>query len=219
MSAKQDRVAPRTAEDIERRTNYGKSYSEILGIATDARKTAEQAKDEARQCHSEIIELADSITLKVTGGEAGNTASIVLTVGDSEYSGEINLTGLVTFESLQTSGETRINGDNVVSEGFDENGNPVRLTMNGGKLLFEQKNGAVFSTTATFDINGSSTTIASEEGLTIYGSRDSYFGQPNGPTYLRGDTVNIEGSRIFIDGRQCGWFANGDGSYSLLAYG
>lgn len=41
--SKQDIVSPRTAADIDRKYNFGKSFAEVAGIATDARKTAETA--------------------------------------------------------------------------------------------------------------------------------------------------------------------------------
>lgn len=216
MSAKQDRTAPRTAADIERRYNFGQSFGEIMGIATDARKVAEVANEEVRKCHSEILELADSITLRVTGNEEGTAASIVLTVGEEEYSGEINLTGLVTFESLQNEGETRINGDNIVSEGVDSNNHPVRLTMNGGKLLFERDSGAGFVTEATMDIYHENTRITASRTLAICGEEYSDFGSQVGQTTVQGSDVHINGDRIFIAGRQCWWWPNGDGSYSLI---
>ena len=37
MSEKQDRVAPRTVSDIERKYNFGKKFSEILGLIDDSR--------------------------------------------------------------------------------------------------------------------------------------------------------------------------------------
>lgn len=42
--SKQDLNAPRTAADIERKYNFGKSFAEVMGIATDARDTAAEAK-------------------------------------------------------------------------------------------------------------------------------------------------------------------------------
>lgn len=215
MSAKQDRVAPRTAEDVERRHN-NQSFAEAVGIATDARRTAEIASEEVKNCRTEIVNLAESITLRVTGNEEGTAASIVLTVGEEEYSGEINLTGLVTFESLQTDGATQINGDNIVSEGFDENGHQVRLTMNGGKLLFEKKENGIYTTVTTIDINGSISRIAVEQGLEVFGRKDSYFGSPNSPTKIYGSEVDIDGDRLFIKGRHCMWLPNGDGTHSLV---
>lgn len=197
MSAKQDVPAIRTAAELQQRYNM-KSFGEAMGIATDARSTANQAMAEANACRSQIIELADSIKLEVTGGEAGNTASIVLTVGEEKYSGEINLKGLVTFESLQKEGTTQINGDNIVSEGEDENGYRVRFTLDGGKMLFEIDKGTGFVTEATFDLNDTVTRIIAEGGLNVFGRRDSYFGALTKPTYLQGEP-------LYIGGRRCYW--------------
>ena len=43
MSAKQDRAAPRTVADIERKYNFGKSFSEIIGLIDDAREEVDEA--------------------------------------------------------------------------------------------------------------------------------------------------------------------------------
>ncbi len=43
MSAKQDRTAARTAADIERKYNIGKTFAEVMGVSTDARGAAENA--------------------------------------------------------------------------------------------------------------------------------------------------------------------------------
>ena len=208
MSAKQDIPAVRTAAELQNRYNM-KSFGDAMGIATDARRTAEDAMAEASACRSQIIELADSITLEVTGGEAGNTASIVLKVGDQEYSGEINLKGLVTFESLQEAGTTQINGDNIVSEGVDNNGDPVRLTLQGGTLLIDRKGLTdIFSTVLELMVRDAGVRFKSHEGLEIGGSRDSYFGTLISPTYLQGSTVNIKG-------KECYWAYESDGYYVL----
>lgn len=38
MSVKQDRTAPRTATDLERKYSFGKTFSEIIGLIDDTRK-------------------------------------------------------------------------------------------------------------------------------------------------------------------------------------
>lgn len=43
MSERQDRVAPRTAMDIERKYNFGKKFSEILGLIDDSREKVDSA--------------------------------------------------------------------------------------------------------------------------------------------------------------------------------
>lgn len=44
MSEKQDRARARTATDLEYKWNFGKSFAEVMGVATDARDLAESAQ-------------------------------------------------------------------------------------------------------------------------------------------------------------------------------
>jgi hypothetical protein len=48
MSAKQDRTAPRTAADIERKYNFGKSFAEVLGLIDDTRKDVESVESSVK---------------------------------------------------------------------------------------------------------------------------------------------------------------------------
>ena len=73
-----------------------------------------------RDMRSEIKQTADSIKLEVTGGEPGSTASIKLSVGEGddkkEYTGTIDMKGLVTFSNLANAdGTTVINGSNITT--------------------------------------------------------------------------------------------------------
>lgn len=45
MSEKQDRQGARTVSDLERRLNLGERFSEVMGVANDARTAAEEAKN------------------------------------------------------------------------------------------------------------------------------------------------------------------------------
>ena len=99
MSAKQDGVAPRTANDIEQRYNFRRSFAEVMGVASDARKAADSAMKTAEGTYSEFIRFSDSITMNVVGG-VGDKASITLKVGDKEYFGELDLEGVLTSNSL-----------------------------------------------------------------------------------------------------------------------
>ena len=42
VTEKQDRTFPRTAMDLERKYDFGESYAEAMGIATDAQKSVEE---------------------------------------------------------------------------------------------------------------------------------------------------------------------------------
>lgn len=58
MSVKQDRVAPRTVPDLERKYNFGKRFSEIIGLIDDTRKDVESTASGLR---NEITNQATSI--------------------------------------------------------------------------------------------------------------------------------------------------------------
>ena len=84
-------------------------YSEVsLSSSSEA---AKKAYNKAKSA----IAIADGITMSVSNGIPGNKASIVLKVGNKEYSGTIDLTGAVTFSDLSTSGKTSINGGNIIT--------------------------------------------------------------------------------------------------------
>ena len=88
MSAKQDRTYTRTASDLERKYNFGKSFAEILGIATDARDSVDSLGSELR---SEISEQVTSITR--------NTEQIILSALESY----VETTDYLEFESTVKS--------------------------------------------------------------------------------------------------------------------
>lgn len=66
MSAKQDRTYPRTASDIERKYNFGKSFAEVLGIATDAQEKADKATEAVKNLDENLT--PDEIFDRLTNG-------------------------------------------------------------------------------------------------------------------------------------------------------
>ena len=58
MSVKQDRTAPRTVADIERKYNFGKSFADIMGLIDDTRDEVDSAYSELRD---EITEQSTSL--------------------------------------------------------------------------------------------------------------------------------------------------------------
>ena len=61
MSAKQDRVAPRTAEDIERRTNLRQTLAEFAGMVDDAQKAADDAEAAAKAANDAVKNLNNEL--------------------------------------------------------------------------------------------------------------------------------------------------------------
>lgn len=142
MIPKQDKAFTRTATDLERKYDLGKSFSEVReGIkvanaaAQAAKKTAVNAENEARAARSEVLQLSDSITLTVEDGEPGHTAMIKLKVGDKEITGRIDLQGCVTFTNLRTSGSTEINGDNLVTGKVSSTDGHTSINLDTGEAF------------------------------------------------------------------------------------
>lgn len=65
MSSRQDRAAPRTAMDIERKYSFGKKFSEILGLIDDSRDKVDSVesslKDEIKKTETALKRDAESI--------------------------------------------------------------------------------------------------------------------------------------------------------------
>lgn len=68
MSTKQDRVAPRTVPDLERKYNFGKRFSEIIGLIDDTRKdvdsTASGLRDEITKQSTAISRNTEQIVME-----------------------------------------------------------------------------------------------------------------------------------------------------------
>ncbi len=54
MSSKQDGVYTRTSAQLEQKINFGKSFAEVMGIATDARDSSEEAKNQVKNLDSSL---------------------------------------------------------------------------------------------------------------------------------------------------------------------
>lgn len=68
MSDKQDRVAPRTATDLERKYNFGKTFAEMLGLINDSREKVDKVesglRDEIKNTATELKRDSESVYAK-----------------------------------------------------------------------------------------------------------------------------------------------------------
>lgn len=117
------------------------AYSDISLSSSYA--AAKAAYEEASTARSEIIQLADKISLSVE--TKNGKVSIVIGTDGSGKAGEIDLTGMVTFSNLETSGQTVINADNITTgkitavdiEGVNITGSKISSTGDLGTLNIE----------------------------------------------------------------------------------
>lgn len=117
------------------------AYSDISLSSSYA--AAKAAYEEASTARSEIVQLADKISLSVE--TKNGKASIVIGTDGTGKAGEIDLTGMVTFSNLETSGQTVINADNITTgkitavdiEGVNITGSKISSTGDLGTLNIE----------------------------------------------------------------------------------
>ena len=62
VTEKQDRTFPRTAMDLERKYDFGESYAEAMGIATDAQKSVQELGGVVEQQGETIAQQGQTIT-------------------------------------------------------------------------------------------------------------------------------------------------------------
>jgi uncharacterized phage infection (PIP) family protein YhgE len=77
MNEKQDRVYTRTASDLERKYNFGKTFAEMLGLISDTRKDLDSVestlRDEITKQATSIIRDTESIVLSATESQQKTT--------------------------------------------------------------------------------------------------------------------------------------------------
>lgn len=100
MSAKQDRVAPRTATDLERKYNFGERFSEILGLIDDTRKdvdsTSSELRDEIREQSTSIRRDTQEIVMEATKTVNGVKTTTGYTFDDEGMTVSKDGSGLTT---------------------------------------------------------------------------------------------------------------------------
>ena len=147
--SKQDRQGARTAADIEQRYNFRKSFSEVMGIAEDARKIAEQASVLDEKLTSEEIfnrltnngqlqglyrgddgELYVNATYIKSGEINANDVKIKnLTVDVAQITGTLSGSRIdgstLNIKNGATIGNWKVSGNVLTSEKVDESGEIV----------------------------------------------------------------------------------------------
>ena len=66
-TSRQDRVYPRTAAQLELAYNFGKSFAEIMGVADDARHSAEKTKEIVSETKEIVSEWSKTLETEFSG--------------------------------------------------------------------------------------------------------------------------------------------------------
>ena len=230
--SKQDRQGARTASDLERKYNFGKSFAEVMGIADEARRTAEEAKETSSKpaeklTHEEVFNLLTNNgqlqgLYRGDDGELYINASYIVT---GEFLADLIKTGTicskdgtvkvdlvnncVTIDGTRNGYKTQIVLSSSGLQGYGESTtgvmeNVLSILMGVGGLPTGLHNLAWQESTGLL--------LAAASGVTEVGTSES-------ATTVRGSYVDINSPTedVRILDKRVYWKANGDGTYSLTA--
>ena len=203
IARRQDGVAPRTAADLDRQ--YGKSFSKILGIATDARDYATEAKKKTEEIELKVGSgLSAQFKLSI---EEDDTKTFSLIDGSAtkiHFKSDSLLIESTHF-TLQEDGTVKIRKGDIGGCSFDGEGNLlVPVEFLSGKILAQQIN-ADGIVAANVDLSGKITATEGSFGnshITSTGSiyrvpyEGIYFGSTSNDTFL--GIANYNGYRAVL---------------------
>ena len=195
MSAKQDRQGVRTASDLERKYNFGKSFAEVMGIATDARDSVNEIEVQLSEEFTRMLRDTESIIMEAVANCATEEEL------ESTVSTQLKLMAdglLLTFsEKTDALDET----DSDLNAKFNELYSYI--SMSGGCL--------------TFSDSVSTKTLSLNNGKIQFANDDNVFGEWDGDNFYTGNLVIRVSERA-----QFGNFAyvpRSDGSLMFLKVG
>lgn len=242
MSAKQDGVSARTPADLERKYNFGKTFAEVMGYATDAQEAAAKATEAVNGLNQEEIfnrltnngqaqgiyrdpatgEIYINASYLATGtiASADGTACIDLTSGLAEF-----FNGLIT-NGLQVRSKATDDVDlfQVSTAPHSTTGTPYfyakARSAGGNELLYLTE---TFDS-ATYEPVGAVFRLTAPDGsnhLQLFASKTgaqvSLFHGNSGKAVMSIDqNGDVMLSADKINGKEISWKDNGDGTFTLI---
>ena len=229
--SKQDRQGARTASDLERKYSFGKSFAEVFGIADEAKRTADEAKETSSKpaeklTHEEVFNLLTNNgqlhgLYRGDDGELYINASYIMT---GEFLADLIKTGTITSKD----GTVKVDlANNRVTIDGTRNGKRTQIVLSSSGLqgYGESTTGAMEK---VMDIligvgglpSGLWNHAMENAGITIGSSNGvCSIGESAAATEIWGSYVDINSPTedVRILDKKVYWKSNGDGTYSLAA--
>lgn len=238
--SKQDRQGARTVEDLERRLNYGERFNEVMGVANDARHTAEEALQSVSDLTQEQVFNALTNNGEAEGlyrspdGQVYINASYLRSGVITSENGaiKIDLSQSATQPVFNTGISTNgilIRGDAVdAKEVFDISVKNVDGRYVANLLMNNAEGYTIAQITEDVSKSGGGIILAEATGLLAAiaqaslgsagfrllrnGETKAYFGIDSTSSGLQSDWVQT----TQINGKTVRWKDNGDGTYTLI---
>lgn len=215
--SKQDRQGARTASDLVQRYNFGKSFAEVMGFATEAQEAAAEANASAKAASEAVNSLdQEEIFNRLTNngqaqglfrdenGElyinASYIASGILASADGTVQLDLanNVVTVMTIdEDTGAQGKLELTTAGILGYTWDSSQSKYVCTL-------RMVAGGYDADTGNYTLSGI-TSHESDAGLTISAAK-------------RGATLRlgVSGTNVEILTKQVSWKDNGDGTYSLI---
>ena len=155
MSDKQDRISPRTAADIERKYNFGKKFSEILGLIDDSRDKVDSVesglRDEIRKSETTLKRDTEQIVATAMQSvsteleEVSNKVELKMDANSVDIAIEKRLASGVDVVETTTGYRFDSNGLNISRSGEEMNNlldnTGMYIRRSGENILVANNNG------------------------------------------------------------------------------
>jgi hypothetical protein len=229
--SKQDRHGARTTADLERKYNFGKSFAEVMGLANDARRSAEAAEKRFEGLDHEMIFRLLTNNGALQGLYRGDDGELYINASYIK-------TGTLLAALLKTGVIKSADG----SVELDLTNNRIRVysadksywfQISAGSIEhYRNQNGKTVRQLRIYpgDSDTPVTRIVNENGdIVLSGSSHTNLGTLACSSRLDGGevnifatnssgksgTVDITGTTVKINGKIVAWKDNGDGTFTM----
>lgn len=226
--SKQDRQGARTAQDLEYKYSFGKTFAEVMGYATDARNAANEAKDAAKEASGAVNELDRRLDQEEVFNRLTNNGQTQGIYREPE-TGEIYInasylaTGIITSADGTLSidlinGSVKVKTERKLMSTGETHEGQVLMNSHGMSLYgWDAQQQRVWPTlkfsaayTSASGYQQPSTIDAGTAGVSILGE-----GEVNIIIGMTQNNVKISGSTLEIMGKKAQWSLNDDGTFTL----
>lgn len=234
--SKQDRQGARTASELVQRYNFGKSFAEVMGFATEAQEAAAEANASARAANEAVASLDQKeIFNRLTNNGQAQGIYRDPDTGEIYINASYLATGIIKAINEATTinlatGEVFINSERTTNTGERY----ARLVLHGGIIQSSGWNSeteeyipAIYISPGDY-VQGYADALSRissrETDLTIdaNGSHRVQVGIGDNAVTLGGKTNYIYGQQVYIPNnlriqyKDVSWKDNGDGTYTLI---
>jgi hypothetical protein len=220
---KQDRVAPRTAEDIERRTNYRQTFGEFAGLVDEAKKAAADAELAAKNVNSAVNNLDEKLDQDEIFNRLTNDGEVQGIYRAEDGQIYINASYIAAGELLADLIKAGVlkSKDGTIS--LDLSGNELVIgTSATGQNGMRFKVGGLYGYMNNIPILNLYTTLAVASGekiatlASMNGASLELFAMKSSDGTSGAVKIGTANNTVKVQGKTVSWKANGDGTYTLI---